>query len=372
MSTTEFRPAASKRLPRRVALLSSIGLLALLSSFIVGGLLPGWSQAAKPTPPASEATSTSGTARSGGKASCFGFVDVEQGIAPLYPVQLGRVTDVFVHEGARVEAGQPLFRIDDALAKIHLSEAKTAVGAAENHLAQAKSLKEQHKSKIAGQEALIEIAKQEAEAARSQFEKADELYQKASTGSKEDIRGAKALVAKAEAGIKARQAELEALKSMDPQIAIALAEHELAAKRADLDKAELGLKECTVTAPSKGIVLRLGVSVGEILGPTPRHPALMFCPDAPRIVRAEVEQEFADHVATGQAAAIIDDATSEGSWTGKVVRLSDWYTQRRSVLIEPLQYNDVRTLECIIELAPGQAPLRIGQRVRVMIGSVER
>jgi len=36
-----------------------------------------------------------------------------------------------------------------------------------------------------------------------------------------------------------------------------------------------------------------------------------------------------------------------------------------------LQYNDVRTMECIVELAPGQAPLRIGQRVRVMLGSVE-
>ena len=36
--------------------------------------------------------------------------------------------------------------------------------------------------------------------------------------------------------------------------------------------------------------------------------------------------------------------------------------------LEPLQFNDVRTLECLIALNPGQPPLRIGQRVRVLIG----
>ena len=35
--------------------------------------------------------------------------------------------------------------------------------------------------------------------------------------------------------------------------------------------------------------------------------------------------------------------------------------------MEPLQFNDVRTLECIVTLDPGQPPLRIGQRVRVTL-----
>jgi hypothetical protein len=33
--------------------------------------------------------------------------------------------------------------------------------------------------------------------------------------------------------------------------------------------------------------------------------------------------------------------------------------------------NDVRTLECLVVLEPGQPPLRIGQRVRVLIGPVQ-
>jgi hypothetical protein len=72
-------------------------------------------------------------------------------------------------------------------------------------------------------------------------------------------------------------------------------------------------------------------------------------------------------VAVGQAASIRDDSSGDGKWVGHVIRISEWFTQRRSVIPEPLQYNDARTLECIIELDAVQAPLRIGQRVRVTL-----
>ena len=39
--------------------------------------------------------------------------------------------------------------------------------------------------------------------------------------------------------------------------------------------------------------ISLHVDPGEVFGPQSRQPALLFCPDKPRIVRAEVEQEFA-------------------------------------------------------------------------------
>jgi hypothetical protein len=85
-----------------------------------------------------------------------------------------------------------------------------------------------------------------------------------------------------------------------------------------------------------------------------------------------VEQEFAFRVKVGQPAVIRDDSSSETVWRGRVSVLSDWYTQRRSVLQEPLQVNDVRTVECLITLDPQQQPLRIGQRVRVRIGKHAR
>jgi hypothetical protein len=42
---------------------------------------------------------------------------------------------------------------------------------------------------------------------------------------------------------------------------------------------------------------------------------------------------------------------------------------RRSILPDPSQFHDIRTLECIIALDPDQPPLRVGQRVRVALSN---
>jgi hypothetical protein len=82
-----------------------------------------------------------------------------------------------------------------------------------------------------------------------------------------------------------------------------------------------------------------------------------------------VEQEFADRVRAGQSVLVEDEANTGAVWKGRVERVSNWFTQRRSAPQEPLEFNDVRMLECLITLDPGQPPLRIGQRVRVLIGT---
>ncbi len=155
---------------------------------------------------------------------------------------------------------------------------------------------------------------------------------------------------------------------MEPEAAVRLAELDVNAKEKQLEEAKLGVKECIVRAPCKGKVLRTLARVGEVLGANPRQPALEFCPAGDRIVRAEVEQEFAYQVSINQKARITDDARNNGSaeWSGTVTRVSDWYTQRRSPVQEPMQFNDVRTMEVIIRLDnDAKGALRIGQRVRV-------
>ena len=62
-----------------------------------------------------------------------------------------------------------------------------------------------------------------------------------------------------------------------------------------------------------------------------------------------------------------DDVNAGATWHGKVVRIADGYSQRRPVLNQAAQFNDVRTLEVIIRLEKSKSPLRIGQRVRVTL-----
>jgi multidrug resistance efflux pump len=292
------------------------------------------------------------------------YVDVEGGVSFLYPQQPGRVVAVLAREGQDVEKDAPLFRLDDTLARNQLAAARLDLQAAEQRLTQARRLVEQHAKKVEAQKAAVEVARREAEAAHLQAQKVQRNFDRRIGGTKEDVQAAKKLAEKADAGVRAEQAKLAALEAMAPVSAVPLAETDVQAKRNQIEKAEHGVRECTVTAPAKGTVLRSQVSVGEVLGPNPRKEAMVFCPAGPRVVRAEVEQEFARRVKEGLKARIQDDATGDGEWRGTVVRLSDWYTQRRSILPEPLQYNDVRTLECLIRL-DSQQGLRIGQRVRV-------
>ena len=87
------------------------------------------------------------------------------------------------------------------------------------------------------------------------------------------------------------------------------------------------------------------------------------------LIRAEVSQEFAGRIREGQPAWIQDDTDATQAWRGKVVRVSSWYTHRRSIMQEPLQLNDVRTLECIVAFDDPDPPaVRIGQRMRISIG----
>ena len=149
---------------------------------------------------------------------------------------------------------------------------------------------------------------------------------------------------------------------------VARVEAEGRAKEALRDRARNAVGECALKAPSAGRVLRVLANPGDLVGPGSTNGAILFCPAGPRVVRAEVEQEYAARVSIGQQAVIEDAARNGGpTWSGRVVRIADWFTQRRIVTPDQIPVQDVRTLECLVELDENQPPLRIGQRVRVRL-----
>src|SRR5438132_4951683 len=316
---------------------------------------------------AGEATSTA-TRSQGTSVVCFGHVDADPGVTALYPVQPGRVSEVLVHEDDSVKAGTVLFRLDDRRAKLQVRQAQEELKGSELQLTDARKLPEQQSLKIAQQEQAILATQHRLAAARRILEHNRTLATKELAATDVVEAGAEK-VKELEAAEAAEKEKLRELQLADPAVEVERAEANVRAKQARLEESQYALDECSVKAPVDGKVLRLLIGVGDVLSTQPRQPAVQFCPDGPRIVRAEVEQEFASRVAKGQAAFVQDDSNAGPGWRGKVVRVSDWYTHRRSMLQEPLQFNDVRTLECIVQLDPGQATPRVGQRVRVTLGA---
>jgi multidrug resistance efflux pump len=298
--------------------------------------------------------------------ACIGHVDNEPGVASLYPSQPGRVAEVLVHEDQQVKAGEVLLRLESRSAAFLVKQAEEDLKAAELQLTEARKLPKQHQLLIAQQKHAIEAARHRLSAACYALERKQNMV-RADHLAPEEGEVAAALVKELEAALAVEGQKLQSIELHDADTQVARAQVDVDNKRTKLDMARYALDECSLRAPCDGKILRIFVSAGEVLGPQPKAPAVQFAPSGIRIVRAEIEQEFAARVHVGQTALIQDDASMGETWRGKVLRISDWYTHRRSILQEPLQFNDVRTVECIIQLDPGQMGLRIGQRVRVKI-----
>jgi len=68
------------------------------------------------------------------------------------------------------------------------------------------------------------------------------------------------------------------------------------------------------------------------------------------------------------AAIATDENRPEGpQWKGKLKHLGGWVALRRTMILEPGEISDLRTIECLIELDSGGERLWIGQRMRVRI-----
>jgi multidrug resistance efflux pump len=298
----------------------------------------------------------------------FGYVDSENGIISLSPSQLGTITHVLVKENQEVKKNAVLLRVDNKLAKLKVDEAFADLEAAKAQLEKSQAIPNQFRKGIEAQEAAVAAANSNKARAQAAFEEVDRLFQ-VKGASKEKREEALQGVKTAEQAIKLEEAKLAALKIQEPQLKrdIARARGDVEAKTARWEQAKYGVDECELKAPCDGKVLRLMVTIGDFMGPGPREPAIFFCPTEARIIRAEVEQEFANRIKEGAKVVVQDDARESGEWHGEVQRISDWFTQRRSIRFEPKQLNDVRTLECIIKLDDPKG-LRIGQRVRVVFG----
>jgi multidrug resistance efflux pump len=220
---------------------------------------------------------------------------------------------------------------------------------------------------MAQQKEALAVAESRLNAARFVVERKRALLKAVQTN-KEEVEAADEEIRGLEAGLRAEREKSRELALHDPELDWKRARADEKVKKTRLEQARLALDECQLKAPADGEVLRILVGPGDVLGLLSTKPAVSFCPNSPRFIRAEVAQEFAGRIQPDQQVIIQNDSQTSEVWHGKVERVSDWFTQRRSILREPLQFNDVRTLECIVQIESGSTPLRIGQRVRVIIG----
>jgi HlyD family secretion protein len=300
---------------------------------------------------------------------CTGYVDLEHGIRALAPVRPGRVAAILVKETDHLQAGAPILRLEEKDASYQVDEAESALEAAEAQLAQSLKLADRQRAQLAQQQAAIRAAGFRLDAAREMLRQKEYQF-KDKLISSQEVTATRDEVKALEEQQTAENEKLAELRTVDPELVVRKARAEVKRTQSQRDRARHQLDECTLKAPMAGTVHRISVGAGDIVTGNPAQPVVRFCPDETPLIRAEVNQEFADRVKVGQAALIRDDTHKGATWRGRVRSVAGWYDRRRPDSEDPSSYTDVRTVECLITIDPGQPPLRIGQRMRVMIGRV--
>lgn len=302
-------------------------------------------------------------------------------------LQSGTVAKVFVKDGDEVKAGQPLYSFDDTIQKADLELAKTAVEYARSRVREAEQLAKQHAEEVKIAERTVKAAernvslhKQHYELIESNLETGYKAEKKPPETWKElkkssaDLYKANVEYDKAVHDKEIVEQKRDQLKAADPQVKVKEAEAAVKQAEAQQAKAQDAVDLCVIKAHTAGNVEQVTIGQGSTLGISTRTPALWLVPAGPRVVRAEVEAEFAHRVGPdriGREVTITDHTDTSLTYKGLVRRISNTFLLKRANA-ENFLNGDTRVIEVVVEVkdpAPaGQPPLRVGQRVRVNLG----
>lgn len=298
---------------------------------------------------------------------CLGRVDGQTPVASLESTVPGKVVELFVSEGQVVKAKDKLLKLDDESLRLREEEADQAVKAAAIEVEAAQLEQTFQPRRIMLQKTAVDVARNRADAAWG-------LYQERAKGkSFGTVTAAELIAAEAEAKqlrhlVEVEEARLDELEKSDLKLRVKAAKAKETMAQITLKQARKAVQDCLLVAPADGMILRVQTSVGETVVPGGLQAAILFRPNGPLIVRAELEQEFLGRVKPGMKATIRDDVRADSqTWTGTVKSIGNWVARKRSVLLDPGEMNDVRTAECVIVLDGKPEGLLIGQRMRVRI-----
>ncbi len=311
------------------------------------------------------------------------------GVGP--PAAAGQypVDEVFVAEGQAVMAGDRLVRFDDRQLRAKLEQARGKLAGAEALVAKAVEARKGKDARTDAQRFAIKAAGDNVANAEEAKRKGEDVFNKAMVSfarlssdqplteeqkakrrqDDPELFSADAMLTALRNKLEGERKALAVLEAMSVEADIKAAEAEAAAARGLVAEAEAVAESCLVKARTGGVVEKLEAAPGVTFGPTARNPLLLLVPAGKRVVRAEVDPEFAYRVVgkSGSQVTVTDFTNTALTYPGVVRRVSTTFLSKRNA---GLALDPPKTLECVIDLpdpAPaGKPPLRVNQPVRVI------
>jgi len=230
----------------------------------------------------------------------------------------GRVVDVLIDQGERVEAGQTLVRLDRTALAHARDAAQAGVTAAEAALI---SLENQPQPvDLTTAQASLDAAEAGFDAAQATLDLLKESY-KPYKPPEIELHAAESAVEVARAGVDLAKAQLNQVEAVPFEGEIEIARAGIEEAKANLRLVEYQLAELSLQAPVTGIVNQILVKVGEVAAPgaplgTVLDPSILT-------LTVYVPEAQVAKINTGDAVEIRVDAYPDEVFNGRVSHIAD-------------------------------------------------
>lgn len=277
----------------------------------------------------------------------------------------GHVKFVAVRENDLVQAGQILFRLDDARFSIALARRQAEYESARQEVETLRALYRQ-------KQAEFEVAGHDVDYFRGEFKRTSNL-QKKGHASEAKLQKARRDWLMARQRVEAVREDISGvLAGLGGDGELPVDQHPLVLEaKAERDRALLDLKRATVTAPQAGIVTNLELQAGEYVAAG--VPVFSIVSVDPLWVEANLKETDLTHVREGQRAVIRVDAYPGQTWQASVASIAPATGAEFSILPpQNASGNWVKVVQRIpirleVERNPEDPPLRAGMSVTVEI-----
>ena len=293
----------------------------------------------------------------------YGNIDVRQ--VSLAFEGSGRVAQVGVEEGDRVQPGQVLAVLDTRTLALQADQAAAQLRAQEENLRRLKN--GARPAEIAQARSRLAAARADAQRARREQARLERIAT-ASAGavSVQDVDRARSAARVAQAAVKERQDALALVQEGARREEIDAADAQAAAARAQLALLRHQLEQGDLRAPVAAVVRSRLLEPGDMA--SPQRPVLALAVTSPKWARIYVDESSLGQVKPGQAAQLSVDSMPGRTLAGKIGCISSVaeFTPK-SVQTEVLRTSLVYEVRVLVD-DPDDV-LRLGQPVTVRLES---
>ena len=276
----------------------------------------------------------------------------------------GVVVEVLVTVGQKVEAGEPLFRLDDRQLKAELAIRKAMRADATAELARLGAMP--RSEELPAAEARVREAQADYEKWKQQWARGEKLVTQGAMP-EEEFADRKQTAIQARERYNRAVADLELLKAGAWEYDKRVAQTAIEEARAQVEQTKTELERLVVRALVDGDVLQVNVRPGEFVGAPPSQALVVLGNVMQLHVRVDIDEYDIPRFQPDAPAQATLKGQPDVSFPLRFVRIEPYVVPKKSLTGDNTERVDTRVLQVIYAVDAGDRRLFVGQQLDAFI-----